>query len=298
MLTPQEVSNRAFTRAPFNGYNMTMVDEFLDELTEDYTALYKENATLKAKMKVMVEKVEEYRTTEESMRAALLTAQRMADSIIKEAEDKRDALLKKTEQEIQEKKAAAQREDDEVQERIRQGRQDLARFIAAVRELCSKEIAFLEKLPHMKVEGKEPERPAPAAAAPSPAPSSATSASASPSPFPPFTNRQSEPAPSRFSAENANVFAPFDDKPRPSPVAETQTPAPSYRAPEETRPSYRTAEEARPPFPSFEEKQPAFAAQRDAAAFAADTSGGLDTARTRFQLDDLKFGGANRGGMM
>ncbi len=47
---------------------MAMVDEFLDVLTADYTALYKENAALKAKMKVLVEKLEDYRSTEEAMR--------------------------------------------------------------------------------------------------------------------------------------------------------------------------------------------------------------------------------------
>ena len=41
MLTPQEVSGRAFSKAAFGGYNMAMVDEFLDELTDDYTSLYK-----------------------------------------------------------------------------------------------------------------------------------------------------------------------------------------------------------------------------------------------------------------
>ena len=40
MLTPQEVSEHAFAKATFGGYNMAMVDEFLDELTEDYTKLY------------------------------------------------------------------------------------------------------------------------------------------------------------------------------------------------------------------------------------------------------------------
>ena len=59
MLTPQEVSGRAFSKAAFGGYNMAMVDEFLDELTDDYTSLYKENAALKAKLKVLVDKVEE-----------------------------------------------------------------------------------------------------------------------------------------------------------------------------------------------------------------------------------------------
>ena len=65
MLTPQEVSTHSFSKASFGGYNMAMVDEFLDELTDDYTALYKENAALKAKLKVLVEKVEEYRATGE-----------------------------------------------------------------------------------------------------------------------------------------------------------------------------------------------------------------------------------------
>ena len=45
MLTPQEVSEHAFAKASFGGYNMAMVDEFLDVLTADYTTLYKENAT-------------------------------------------------------------------------------------------------------------------------------------------------------------------------------------------------------------------------------------------------------------
>ena len=66
MLTPQEVSERAFPKASFGGYNMAQVDEFLDVLTEDYSTLYSENAVLKSKMKVLVDKVEEYRSTEEA----------------------------------------------------------------------------------------------------------------------------------------------------------------------------------------------------------------------------------------
>ena len=103
MLTPQEVSTHAFTKAMMGGYNMAMVDEFLDELTDDYTALYKENAALKAKLKVLVEKVEDYRATEDSMRATLLTAQKMADSIVHEAEAKRDQILAQAETDAREK---------------------------------------------------------------------------------------------------------------------------------------------------------------------------------------------------
>lgn len=149
MLTPQEVSSRAFTKGFMGGYNMAMVDEFLDELTDDYTALYKENAALKAKMKVLVEKVEDYRATEDSMRATLLTAQKMADSIVREAEARRDSLLAKAETDAQERIAQIRREVEEESDRLRQGQRELAQFISAVRSVCSKELDFLEKLPQL-----------------------------------------------------------------------------------------------------------------------------------------------------
>ena len=56
MYTPQEVAEKTFPRSGLTaGYSMTAVDEFLDGLTEDYTALYKENAALKARLKVRTE---------------------------------------------------------------------------------------------------------------------------------------------------------------------------------------------------------------------------------------------------
>ena len=152
MLTPQEVSTHAFSKAVMGGYNMAMVDEFLDELTDDYTALYKENAALKAKLKVLVEKVEDYRATEDSMRATLLTAQKMADSIVHEAEAKRDEILAQAETSAREKIGQLRQEVEAAEERLHQGQRDLAQFIAASREICEKELKFLEQLPELPEE--------------------------------------------------------------------------------------------------------------------------------------------------
>ncbi|MBQ6986736.1 MAG: DivIVA domain-containing protein, partial [Oscillibacter sp.] len=80
-------------KALFGGYSVSAVGEFLEGVSEDYAALHKENATLKAKLKVMVDKVEEYRATEEAMRSALLAAQRTAEGILKDAETRRDEIL-------------------------------------------------------------------------------------------------------------------------------------------------------------------------------------------------------------
>ena len=135
---------------------MAMVDEFLDELTDDYTALYKENAALKAKLKVLVEKVEDYRATEDSMRATLLTAQKMADSIVHEAEAKRDEILAQAETSAREKIGQLRQEVEAAEERLHQGQRDLAQFIAASREICEKELKFLEQLPELPVEAAEP----------------------------------------------------------------------------------------------------------------------------------------------
>ena len=156
MLTPQEVSTHAFSKAVMGGYNMAMVDEFLDELADDYTALYKENAALKAKLKVLVEKVEDYRATEDSMRATLLTAQKMADSIVHEAEAKRDEILAQAESSAREKIGQLRQEVETAEERLRQGQMDLAKFISAARELCDRELKFLEQLPTLPVEAEIP----------------------------------------------------------------------------------------------------------------------------------------------
>lgn len=152
MLTPQEVSARSFTKTMMGGYNMTMVDEFLDELTEDYTSLYKENASLKAKMKVLVEKVEEYRATEDSMRATLLTAQRMADSIVKEAEEKRDDILHQAESTAQEKMNGFHKEAEQYDKRLRRGQEEIQRFVAENRALCEKTLKFLDEFSTLPLE--------------------------------------------------------------------------------------------------------------------------------------------------
>ena len=96
MLTPQEVTAHEFGRAVFGGYDTASVDKFLDQLTEDYSALYKESGILKTKMKVLVDKVEEYRSTEDAMRMALLQAEKTAKEIIADAEKRRDAIDEET----------------------------------------------------------------------------------------------------------------------------------------------------------------------------------------------------------
>ena len=174
MMTPQEVANCTFAKAVVGGYNMATVDDFLDRLTEDYTALYKENAALKAKLKVLADKMEEYRQVEDAMRSTLLTAQKVASTMVSEAEQKRDAIIadaasgaKTRLQEIQrevadqEERLAAVRQEVAEQlraegERLTAGQEALRTFIQSVRQVCEGQLALLERLPELPVQAETP----------------------------------------------------------------------------------------------------------------------------------------------
>ena len=160
MLTPQEVSGKVFPKASFGGYAMNVVDEFLDTLTEDYTNLYKENATLKAKLKVLAEKVEEYRATEDAMRSTLLTAQRMAAQMVQDAQVEKDMMLASAREATAAQVAELELETAQARQKLALAQQELAAFVKHSQELCAAQAAFLAQLPEMEVAEKEEEAPA------------------------------------------------------------------------------------------------------------------------------------------
>lgn len=151
MFTPQEVSEKVFPKASFGsgGYAMAAVDEFLDTLTEDYTALYKENVALKAKLKVLAEKVEEYRATEDAMRSTLLTAQRMAAKLVQEAQEEKDNLLNEARAQHAAEIRVLDDETNVAKQKLALAQQNLADFIQRSRTLCEEHAAFLTSLPEL-----------------------------------------------------------------------------------------------------------------------------------------------------
>lgn len=93
MITPQQIEQVSFGKQTFGGYDMQAVDEFLEPLTEDYVTLYKENALLKSKMRVLVSKLEEYRKNESSMKEAMEQTRKNCDDMIKDAEARCEQML-------------------------------------------------------------------------------------------------------------------------------------------------------------------------------------------------------------
>ena len=226
MFTPQEVSEKTFPKSSSfsSGYDLAAVDEFLDTLTEDYTALYKENAALKTKLKILAEKVEEYRATEDTMRSMLLAAQKLSASMTDEAKANSDKMLQDARQESERILAEARNAADvlnrdlaqkteEAREKYRQAREAMEEFIARNLAMCRQQAELLEKLPHSQLPDEaesvevsaQPDPPA----AEETAPEAAAPAEDAPTEVPAAAEPAGEePAAAQDEAEQTQTFEP------------------------------------------------------------------------------------------
>lgn len=166
MLTPQEVAEHGFSKSRMGGYNMKEVDDFLDELTADFSELYKENASLRGKIKVLAEKISEYRETEDAMRTTLLTAQKMANSMIVQAEEEKKRMIAEAEGAALQRKAEVEQEVANAEYQLKMAKNATAQFVENMRELVKQEVSFLDQLPTIKAEPIQPKKAEPAPAAP------------------------------------------------------------------------------------------------------------------------------------
>lgn len=149
MFTPQQIEEQTFVKAVFGGYDMQSVDDFLGPLTEDYVVLYKENAVLKSKMKVLVEKLEEYRSQEDSMKKALMAAQQTADNMIAATQKKCARMLNDAQKTLEGQHTGLRQQIQGEQTRLKEAR-------GAVQEYITKLQVELEELKTRQMVEAEP----------------------------------------------------------------------------------------------------------------------------------------------
>ena len=94
MYTPKQIDEITFSKAMFGGYDTASVDKVLEPLTQDYVALYKENAMLKSKMRVLVNKLSENPGNGDAEAQKIIeNANKTAEQIIQEAQAKAARIL-------------------------------------------------------------------------------------------------------------------------------------------------------------------------------------------------------------
>lgn len=160
MLTPQEARENAnFEKAVFGGYSMSSVDDYVLPLIEDYSALYKENAVLKSKMKVLVDRMEEYRKQEEGLNKTLMAAQKTADDMVAKTERDCARMIADTEQALRVRNQDLQAELAAEAERVARAKKTAFVYISEIENQLKLTVEQLEKVRQMAIPARNPEKP-------------------------------------------------------------------------------------------------------------------------------------------
>jgi len=110
-ITPMDIEQQEFSRS-FRGYNEEEVDDFLDKIVKDYEELINENVRLNEEIERMQEKLKEFSGIEETLRSALLNAQKSAEEMKGRVESEAKIIIEKAEMEAKAlKQQVFQKED-------------------------------------------------------------------------------------------------------------------------------------------------------------------------------------------
>lgn len=111
MITPLDIENKRFAKQMVNGYSVEEVDDFLDELTVEYSKNYKEVNELRTKVEELNNSLVQYKTIESTLQDTLIMAQTTAEEVKNVAKQKADQI-------VDEAKVNAQKQVDELNNEI------------------------------------------------------------------------------------------------------------------------------------------------------------------------------------
>ena len=95
-LTPLDIRHKEFKRG-MRGYADVEVDEFLDEVADEYERLFKENIDLNERLETLDDKVKQYRRIEETLQKTLVSAQQSAEELKANATKESQLILRDAE---------------------------------------------------------------------------------------------------------------------------------------------------------------------------------------------------------
>lgn len=146
MTTPQEIREKVFEKAIINGYDMAGVDDFMDTLAAEIGTLQKENAALKAKMKVLVDKIEEYRNNENALNMAMLSAQKLSVQIESDARSRATAIVHEADAQAAATIGSIDERVAQEEARLQAAKISTAKFLENALSMCREQLDRLEAI--------------------------------------------------------------------------------------------------------------------------------------------------------
>ncbi len=173
MLKAQDVRVVTFDKG-MRGYNTEDVDAFLSQVADQMEALENEKAEMDKKLYMLAEKVTEYRKDENNLKAALLNAQRLGESVIQEANQRANQVLREADIKAQAVTSQASQRLEEEKLELARLQEEVGSFKNNILTLYRQHIESLSTLPDAPSRAKpapapQPEEPQPEEEDPAPA---------------------------------------------------------------------------------------------------------------------------------
>ncbi|NRY62590.1 DivIVA domain-containing protein [Clostridium beijerinckii] len=144
-LTPMDINNKEFKKG-LRGYNSDEVDEFLDEVVDNYEELYKENANLKEKLANLNEKVEHYSKIETTIQNTLLLAQNAAEQAKNSAKKEAEFMIKNANETAQKIMDKAHNDVIQINDEYERVKQEFIKFRAKYRNFMNAQLETFDDL--------------------------------------------------------------------------------------------------------------------------------------------------------
>lgn len=144
MLTPMEIQNKKFDKAMM-GYDKNDVNDFIQFLSEDYEALYKQVNEQDEKLKALTKEIETYKNIDETMKNTLLVAQSTAETVQKNAAEKSELIIREAEAEAKRIIGSAKKEAEKYLMESERIRHDIDIFACKTISMLNAQIENLKK---------------------------------------------------------------------------------------------------------------------------------------------------------
>ena len=225
MISSEDVRRVTFEKA-FQGYRRDDVDDYLKQVAQSMDELAAQNDDLQKKLVVLAQRIDQYRTMENSLSTSMINAQRMGDSIIRESKQKAAEIIRSANIKAEDREQRARDDVELAKQEIVTLKGEADSFKRSLIEMYRKHINLINKLPDYTPQPEEaPARPVQPAAEPVQAPTQTSAPveqpvmAAEPAYTPPAPQPAAEPAPAPVQ-ETA-----YYEEPASQPAAEPLRPA-------------------------------------------------------------------------
>lgn len=171
MMTLNDIVNINFRKSSFSGYRPEDVDNFVDQVKDSYEELIKknieqkdtiaalraENEELMKKIDVLAERVEAYRSEEDGIKYAIISAQKLGDASIREARHKAEIILKDANLKAEHIIDNAQSQIDHYETELENTKQAVSDFRSALLEMYRQHLLLINALPSQKPAQQAPQ---------------------------------------------------------------------------------------------------------------------------------------------